>query len=68
VTVIATNIVGSSVSSAAGYGAVILTNPQPPSLLANNPAITSASVIAINWTPPSVVGGTPVIDYRVSWD
>jgi hypothetical protein len=37
-------------------------------LLANNAAITSASVIALTWTPPAVNGGTAVIDYQVSWD
>jgi hypothetical protein len=47
---------------------VILTNPNPPSLLSNNQAITSATVIALAWTAPTVIGGTPVIDYRVSWD
>jgi hypothetical protein len=67
-TVLATNVVGSSVASTAGNGAVITTNPNPPTSLANNAAITSASVIALTWTAPTVVGGTPVIDYRVSWD
>lgn len=65
---LATNVVGSSAASTPGYGAVILTNPDPPSALANNPAITSATVIGMTWTAPTVVGGTPVIDYRISWD
>ena len=47
---------------------MITTNPDPPSSLANNAAITSASVIALTWTAPIVIGGTAVIDYRVSWD
>ncbi len=64
----AKNAVGSSVASAPGNGAVISTNPDPPSLLANNPAISSATVIALTWVAPLVVGGTPVIDYRVSWN
>ena len=67
-TVLATNVVGSSAPSSAGYGATILTNPDPPTSLANNAVITSASVIGMTWTAPTVVGGTPVIDYRVSWD
>lgn len=67
-TVLATNVVGSSASSVAGYPILILTNPDPPSNLANNAAITSASVIAMTWTAPSVVGGSAVIDYRISWD
>ncbi len=67
-TVIASNIVGSSVSSAAGNGAMITTNPNPPSELANNPALTSSSVIALTWTAPTVIGGTALIDYWISWD
>ena len=67
-TVIATNAVGSSNASDAGYGAVISTNPNPPSSLKNNAAITSASIVALTWDPPTEIGGTPVIDYRVSWD
>jgi hypothetical protein len=66
--VLATNVVGSSVASAGGNGAVITTNPNPPSSLANNAAIPRASVIALTWTEPTVVGGNAVIDYRVSWD
>ena len=67
-TVLATNVVGSSSASTSGNGAVITTNPDPPSSLANNASITSASVIALTWTAPTVIGGTAVIDYRVSWD
>jgi len=67
-TVLATNVVGSSLDSIPGYGAVILTNPEPPSSLINNGAITSSTVIGMSWNAPTVVGGTPVIDYRVSWD
>ena len=65
---LATNVVGSSSASISGNGAVITTNPDAPSSLANNAAITNASVIALTWTAPAVIGGTSVIDYRVSWD
>ena len=47
---------------------MITTNPNPPSELANNPALTSSSVIALTWTAPSVIGGTALIDYWISWD
>ena len=67
-TVLATNVVGSSSASTSGNGAVITTNPDPPSSLANNAAITSASIIALTWTAPTVIGGTAVVDYRISWD
>jgi len=67
-TVAARNDEGISDASAPGNGAIIITNPDPPSLLANNAAITSASVITLTWTQPAVNGGTAVIDYQVSWD
>jgi len=41
--VLATNVVGTTNPSAPGYGATILTNPEPPSSLINNAAVTSAS-------------------------
>ena len=66
--VLATNVVGSSSASTSGNGAVITTNPDPPSSLVSNAAITSASVISMNWAAPAVNGGTAVIDYKVSWD
>ncbi len=66
--VIATNVVGSSVASSSGNGAVILTNPDPPISLANVVPITNFSVIGLTWVAPILVGGTAVIDYRVSWD
>jgi hypothetical protein len=67
-TVKATNLVGSSVTSPSGNGATILTYPNLPSSLANVAAITSASVIGMTWVAPTVVGGSAVIDYRISWD
>ena len=66
--VLATNAFGSSVASAPGNGALITTNPDPPSTLANNVAVTSSTVIGITWIAPTVVGGTAVTSYRVSWD
>jgi hypothetical protein len=66
--VIDTNVFGSSIASPSFNGAVILNNPDPPSQLANNLAITSAPVIALTWVAPIVVGGMVMIDYRVSWD
>ena len=47
---------------------MITTNPDPPTALANNSAATTASAIALTWIAPSLIGGTAVIDYRVSWD
>jgi len=57
-----------NITSAAGNNAVILTNPEPPSSLSNNSATSSASVIGMTWTAPTVNGGSAIIDYRISWD
>ncbi len=62
-TVKAKNLVGSSVASPSGNGAVITTNPDPPSTLANNAVITSSTVIGLTWVAPTMFGGTTVIDY-----
>ena len=51
-----------------GNGAVILTNPDAPTALANLPLITDATKIGLTWQTGSANGGTPVIDYRLSWD
>ena len=66
--VIATNIVNSSDMSNSGNGGIILTNPAAPVSLANNPLVTTASVIGLTWSAGAYNGGTPVIDYRINWD
>jgi hypothetical protein len=66
--VIAINVVNPSDISDSGNGAVILTNPDPPTSLASVSAITNASKIGITWSPGVSNGGTPVLDYRISWD
>jgi titin len=66
--VLATNVVGSSAASSSGDGVKITTYPDPPSSLANNSAVTSATVIGLTWVAPVFVGGTPVTSYTVGWD
>jgi hypothetical protein len=66
--VLATNIIGSSGTSAGGNGAIILITPDSPRNLANVPAITSATQIGLTWDTGSANGGTPVIDYQLSFD
>ena len=51
-----------------GNGAVILTNPDAPTALANLPLVTDATKIGLIWQTGAANGGTPVIDYRLSWD
>jgi hypothetical protein len=67
VTVVATNVVGNSVVSTAGNGAQIITNPSAPVSLAVDQANTNASKITFTWSPGANDGGSPIIDYRISW-
>ena len=66
--VIATNIVNPSVESIYGNGGVILTNPDAPVTLANAALVTDATKIGLTWSAGAANGGTPLIDYRISWD
>ena len=42
--------------------------PDAPLSLANDPSITTDKVIRFTWTDGASDGGTPVIDYAVSYD
>lgn len=44
-----------------------MTFPDAPTDLANEAVTTSATVIALTWTEGAENGGSPVIDYRVSY-
>ena len=68
VKVAASNLYGMSAYSTAGNGAIILTVPDAPVNVANNPLVTNTSRVGIVWSAGSSNGGTAVIDYRVSWD
>jgi len=41
--------------------------PTQPLSVVNDPVVTAAGVIGITWSPPSSNGGSPVIDYQVSY-
>lgn len=63
----ARNLYGASLTASdAGNGAVIITNPNPPTSL-NATSITTTT-IQFSWVAPSDVGGSPIIDYAVWWD
>ena len=68
-TVTAVNIYGLSVESEPGNGAIILMIPDPPINLVNVPApVTLATQIGLDWEAAPEDGGTPVLDYTVSFD
>jgi len=65
--VIAINIKGASIESDAGSGGIILTEPDAPVNLVNLPLITNANSVGLDWQNGANDGGSPVIDYRVSY-
>jgi uncharacterized membrane-anchored protein YitT (DUF2179 family) len=42
--------------------------PDAPTLLAVNTTVTTATSIGITWSDGSSNGGTPIIDYTISYD
>ena len=64
----ATNFYGESIQSDAGNGGTILYVPSAPVGLADSTAVTTASVIGLTWNNGVSTGGSPIIDYRVSYD
>lgn len=66
--VVAINYYGESDESDAGNGAIILLVPTPPVGLADNTAITTAYVIGFTWNDGVSSGGSPIIDYRITYD
>jgi hypothetical protein len=64
----ASNSWGESAMSNPGNGAIVVTIPSPPINLLNNATITSDTRIGITWSDGVMNGGTPIIDYRVSYD
>jgi len=68
VKIAAINLYGTSGFSAIGTGAFIQLVPDAPLSLADNPVITSATVIGLTWSNGLSNGGSAVIDYRVYYD
>lgn len=66
VKVIANNIVGPSVESNPGNGAMIITAPDAPLNVLEQTQYRTKSILSIKWDEGAANGGTPVIDYRVS--
>ena len=64
----ATNTYGDSLVSAKGNGAVILTIPDAPTFLSENYQLRTANNLGLTWELGSADGGSPVIDYIVSYN
>lgn len=66
--VVAINYYGESVESDFGNGAVIQLVPDAPINLQDNVAVTTAYVIGFTWETGSSTGGSPILDYRITYD
>lgn len=66
--IVAINIYGESAQSVDGNGAVMIIVPDAPINLKNDPSVTNRYKIKFSWEPGFSDGGTPVLDYRVSYD
>lgn len=66
--VIAYNIYGNSTTSESGNGAVILTKPAVPTNLIELVSARTSTSVGLTWTTSATNGGTPVIDFTVSYD
>lgn len=64
----ATNVYGESDPSSPGNGASILQVPSAPTDLVFDTEITTASVIGLQWGDGLSTGGSPILDYRISYD
>jgi hypothetical protein len=65
--VTATNIKGSSTVSIEGNGAIILRAPDAPINFANDASVTAEDQIGLIWSDGTWDGGSPVIDYKISY-
>lgn len=65
--VTATNIYGTSLTSEAGNGAIILTNPDIPLSFERLQALNTLSSLTLSWSEGAANGGTEVLDYSLYW-
>ena len=56
-----------STSSLSGSGAKIITAPNAPINLAEISSERSATTLGLSWTADNSDGGSPILDYRVSY-
>lgn len=67
--VIAINVKGESEESdPTSVGGIILTQPDAPASVADVPSVTSKDTVGLTWLEGAQNGGSPVIDYRVSYN
>jgi len=68
VRITAVNYYGNSTVSNAANGAYMIVLPDAPIQLAVNTTSTNATSIGITWSNGASNGGSPIIDYTISYD
>jgi hypothetical protein len=68
VKVTATNARGDSLQSAESNSVKILKVPDAPINLFERPSVRTSTTTVLSWAIANENGGTPVIDYRLSFD
>ena len=64
--VMAINIKGASPISDIGSGGILLRQADKPIYVAENIAARTVSTLGLQWSQGAELGGSPVIDYKVS--
>jgi len=67
-TVTASNTYGESQASPAGNGATIMVVPDSPVSVTDNVEVTSVTRISLTWINGISHGGSPILDYKVTYD
>ena len=67
-TVVAKNLYGESLESPAGNGDKVITNPDAPVNFSEDQTLRAATSLGLQWEEGTANGGTPVIDYEISYD
>lgn len=60
-------MVGEGETSDVGNNALIITNPDIPTDVTNDALTTSSTTIKMTWVAPVFIGGSTVIDYRITY-
>ena len=62
------NFYGEGQHSNQGNGATVLMVPDAPMNVQDNVAVTTSQVIGITWDDGFSTGGSPILDYRITYD
>ena len=62
-----TNAFGKSATYSNEVSILAASVPTTPLALANNVVVTTSGIVGLTWTAPASNGGSPVVDYQISY-